>query len=151
MIKKTKNILLGVGNCLRSDDGAGSFIAQHFHHHHWIALDGKSAPENFTSSIKKIQPQLLVIIDSAQMNLKAGSLRRIPINKIVDLQLSTHSMPLHLLIEYLAPHCQQIMLIGIQPLSMQISENLSEPVLKGSNLLMDLLKKNQIKIIPILQ
>jgi len=145
IIKKTKNILLGVGNCLRSDDGAGSFIAQHFHHHHWITIDGGSAPENVTSVIKKIKPSLLIIVDASQMNLNAGSFRIIPLEKIISLQLSTHSLPLHLLMEYLTPYCQKLILIGIQPLSTQIGENLSEPVLKGCYFLIDLFKKNRIE------
>lgn len=147
LIQKSKNVLLGIGNCLRGDDGAGSFVVNHFNHQDWITLDAQSAPENFTSKIRQIQPQLLVIVDSAQMNLRAGSLRIIPFNKIVSLQLSTHSMPLHLLIEHLAPYCQEIMLIGIQPLSMRLNENLSESVLKASNLLIDLLKNNQLETI----
>ncbi len=145
MIKEPKNVLLGIGNRLRGDDGAGSFIAQHFHHHQWIAVDGKSAPENVTSIIKKNQPQLLLIVDAAQMNLNAGCFRVIPFEKITALQLSTHSMPLDYLIKYLNSYCQKIILIGIQPFSTQIGENLSEPVLKGCYLLIDLLKKNRIE------
>ena len=147
LIQKSKNVLLGIGNPLRGDDGAGSFIANHFHHQGWISLDGKSAPENFTSIIRKIQPQLLVIIDSTQMNLRAGSIRIIPTHKIVSLQLSTHSLPLHLLMEYLAPYCQETLFIGIQPLSLQIGEHLSEPVLAASKVLIDLLAKNQLETI----
>ena len=145
MAKQPKNILLGTGNPIRRDDGAGSFIAQNFQHCSWISLDGKSAPENFTSSIKKIHPQLLVIVDIAWMNLEAGNIRIIPYDKIVSLQLSTHSMPLHFLIEYLRPYCQKVIMIGIQPLSTQIGENLSKPVLKSCYIIINLLKENRIE------
>ncbi len=145
MKKEYKNVLLGIGNRLRCDDGAGSFIAQHFHHHHWIAIDGGSAPENITSVIKKIKPGLLVIIDTSQMNIDVGSFRIIPFEKIISLQLSTHSMPLNFLIEYLTPYCQKIILIGIQPLSTELGENLSEPVLKGCHRLIKLLKENRVE------
>ncbi len=145
MKKESKNILLGVGNCLRCDDGAGSFVAQHFHHHHWISLDGKSAPENVTSIIEKIKPQLLVIIDTAQLNLDAGHFRIIPLEKIASLQLSTHSLPLHYLIEYLTPYCQKIIFVGIQPLLLQKGETMSPPVLKGCYKLIDRLQQNQIE------
>ncbi len=145
MKKESKNVLLGIGNRLRGDDGAGSFIAQYFHHHHWITVDGGSVPENVTSVIKKIKPQLLVIVDASRMNIDAGSFRIIPFKKIISLQLSTHAMPLNFLIEYLTPYCQRLILIGIQPLSTQLGENLSEPVLKGCRLLVDLLKKNRIE------
>jgi hydrogenase 3 maturation protease len=145
----SKNCLLGIGNSLRSDDGAGSFLAQHFNHHNWMVIDGKSAPENYTSVIKNIHPELLVIIDAVEMNLIAGSIRIIPVEKIISLQLSTHYLSLSYLIEYLAPDCHKIILIGIQPLSTEMSENLSKPVLKACYQLINLLKKNQLKAIPI--
>jgi hydrogenase 3 maturation protease len=144
MTKQSTNILLGIGNPLRGDDGAGSFIAQNFRHCCWISLDGKSAPENFTSSIKKIQPKLLVIVDAAWMNLDAGNFQIIPYDKIISLQLTTHSMPIHFLIEYLVPYCQKVMLIGIQPLSTKLGESLSKPVLESCYLIMNLLKENRI-------
>lgn len=150
MPKKSKNFLLGIGNTLRGDDGAGSFVAQHFQHRHWIVIDGKSAPENFTSIFKNSHPKLLIIVDAAEMNLAAGSIRLIPLDKVVNLQLSTHSISLSYLIQYLTPYCQEIILIGIQPLSTRIGESLSEPVLKACYLLIDLLKKNQLKSIPTL-
>ncbi len=146
-----KNCFLGIGNPLKSDDGAGSFIAQHFKHKNWKVIDGKTAPENFTSVIKNIHPELLVIADSAEMNLSVGSLRIIPSEKIVSLQLSTHYLSLVYLIEYLSSYCQEIILIGIQPLSTVLGETLSKPVLKACYQLMDLLQKNQLKDIPILR
>jgi len=147
---KSKKVLVGVGNNLRSDDGAGSFIAQKFKCSSWLALDGKTAPENITSAIKKIKPKLLVIVDATQMNLDAGSLRIIPLEKIISLNISTHSMPLYFLIEYLKPYCQKIILIGIQPVSTQIGDSISKPVLKSCYSLIELLKDNRIEEIKIL-
>lgn len=142
--------LLGIGHPLRSDDGAGSFIAQHFKDKNWVVADGKSAPENFTSVIKKSRPELLVIVDSVEMGLTAGSIRRIPLEKIVSFQLSTHYLSLSYLIEFLSPHCRKIMLIGIQPLSIEMGEKLSKPVLEACYLVMDLLKNRQFNDITVL-
>ena len=138
-----KYFLLGIGHPLRSDDGAGSFIAQHFKDKDWVVVDGKSAPENFISVIKKSRPELLVIVDSVEMNLTAGSIRKIPLQKIVSFQLSTHYLSLSYLIDYVSPYCQNIMLIGIQPLSIKMGEKLSKPVLDACYLVMDLLKNRQ--------
>ena len=38
MISK-KNILMGVGNVLKGDDGIGSIIAKSFTHQDWLSLD----------------------------------------------------------------------------------------------------------------
>ncbi len=146
----SKNFLLGIGHPLRSDDGAGSFIAQHFKDKDWITADGKSAPENFTSVIKKSRPELLVIVDSVEMNLSPGDIRIIPLEKIVSLYLSTHYLSLSYLIEYLSPYCREIILIGIEPLSIEMGEKISEPVLEACYLVMDLLKSKQFNNIPVL-
>jgi len=84
------------------------------------------------------------------MNLDAGSLRIIPLEKIISLNISTHSMPLYFLIEYLKPYCQKIILIGIQPVSTQIGDSISKPVLKSCYSLIELLKDNRIEEIKIL-
>ena len=144
------NVILGIGNSMRGDDGAGSFVANNFKHPQWITIDGKSAPENFTSIIKRIKPQLLIIIDAAWMGINAGDFILIPPNKIISLQLSTHSMPISFLIEYLSPYCSKIIMIGIQPLNTQLNENLSKPVLNGCRLLIEHLKNNRLENLKIL-
>ena len=116
----SKNYLLGIGNPLRTDDGAGSFVAQHFQHHDWMVSDGRTAPENYTSVIKKIRPDLLVIIDAVEMNLAAGTIK-ISLRENCFFQFSTHYLPLSYLVEYLTPYCSKILLIGIQPLSTELA------------------------------
>ena len=143
-----KNILLGVGNPFRNDDGIGPFIANHFSHPQWITIDSGLAPENYSSMIKKNRPNLLLIIDSAQMNLNPGQFRIISYAKIKTLQLSTHALPLNLLMNYLKPFCQKMILIGIQPENIKIGETISDAVLKGSKLLLQKLSENQINTVP---
>ena len=149
-LKVAKFFLLGIGHPLRSDDGAGSFIAQHFKDIDWIVVDGKSAPENFVSVIKRSSPELLVIVDSVEMNLTAGSIRIIPLKKIVSFQLSTHYLSLSYFIEYVSPYCQKIILIGIQPFSIKMGEKLSKPVLEACYLVMELLKNRRFNDITVL-
>ncbi len=147
---KSDKVLFGIGNNLRGDDGAGSFIARNFSQPDWITIDGKSAPENYTSVIKKLKPNLLIMIDSANMSLPGGIFRLIPLNKITHFQLSTHSMPLPLLIKYLTPYCKKIMLIGIQPINAKLGEPLSKPVLDGCHKIIKKIKENKINDIPII-
>lgn len=138
-------VLLGIGNPLRNDDAAGSYVAQNFHHQYWVIIDGKTAPENFSSVIKKINPALLIIVDAAEIGIDPGDFRIIPDDRISELQLSTHSMPLHYFIEYLKPYCQEIVLIGIQPQNTQIGEIISQPVLSGCHALIQILLNNDVK------
>ena len=49
-------MLLGIGNRLRSDDGAGSLLAERLQDSEWHAIDGADIPENFTGIIKRENP-----------------------------------------------------------------------------------------------
>lgn len=109
------NILMGVGNELRGDDGVGSYIAQRFEAKNWKAIDCSTVPENYAAVVKRDQPELVVIVDATDMNLPPGEMRIIPKEKIPELVLSSHSMPLSLLMDHLEPHCKKVVLIGIQP------------------------------------
>ena len=114
-MNSNKNILMGVGNILRGDDGIGSIIAKSFKDNDWLSLDCGVAPENYTSIIKKNSPELLIILDVVEMDLKPGELRIINSKKIAALHLTTHSMPLSFLITYLKDYVEKIIFIGIQP------------------------------------
>jgi hydrogenase 3 maturation protease len=78
-----KNILMGIGNTLRGDDGIGSIIARSFKDRDWLSMDCGVVPENFTSIIKKNRPDLVVLIDAVEMDLKSGEFRTISPDRII--------------------------------------------------------------------
>lgn len=109
------NVLMGIGNSLNGDDGIGPWVAQNFHHENWRTIDCGTVPENFTGPVKKWSPDLLVMVDAADMNLPPGEIRRIPPERISAVHLSTHALPLSLLICHLQDAIQRMVLVGIQP------------------------------------
>jgi len=135
-----KNILMGVGNILRGDDGIGSIIAKTFKDDDWLSLDCGVIPENYTSIIKKNKPRLLVILDVVEMDLKPGNLRIISPDKISALHLTTHSMPLSFLISYLKEYTEKIIFIGIQPKTIDFSDSISPEVLISKDAVLKILK-----------
>jgi len=137
-----KNILIGVGNILRGDDGIGSLIAKSFEANDWLSLDCGVVPENYTSIVKKNKPENLVIIDAVEMDLNPGEIRIIPPEKIAALHLTTHSMPLSFLITYLKEYTQKIIFIGIQPKIIDFSNSISSEVLASKKTIINLLKNN---------
>jgi hydrogenase 3 maturation protease len=144
-----KNILLGIGNRLRSDDGAGSYTAGRFSRDGWLSIDGADIPENYTGIIKKERPALLVIVDACDLGEPAGTLRRVPLYLLSqDSGFNTHSAPLAMLIDYLKPHTGEILFIGIQPGSTGFGEELSEAVTTGVELLIKYLHSGEIMKIP---
>ena len=142
-----KYILMGIGNTLRGDDGIGSIIAQNFKDYDWLSIDCGVIPENFTSTIKKNKPNLVVLIDAVEMDLKSGEFRIISPDRISALHLTTHSMPLSFLISYLKEYTQELIFIGIQPEVIDYSNSLSPNVLKSSEKIIKILKDKKFKLL----
>lgn len=138
-------MLMGLGNICRGDDGIGSFIAQNFQSDDWLVLDCGTTPENFTSLVKKSQPEYLVIVDAAQMNLEPGEFRVIPSERIDKFYLTTHNIPLSLLISYLDKSVGKIILIGIQPERMEDFQRISERVQDSARNIIEILKKKKFQ------
>lgn len=145
------DILLGIGNVLRGDDGVGPYIASRLHASRWKAIDAGTSPENFTSVIRREQPQLLVLVDAALMGCRPGEFRVIPPERIEEVAMSTHRLPFSLLISYLSPVAERILFIGIEPASIKDGEGLSPAVRKGADSLLGLLGRGEIDRIPTLE
>ncbi len=142
-----KYILMGIGNILRGDDGIGSIIAQGFKDRDWLSIDCAVVPENFTSIIKKNKPDLVVLIDAVEMDLKSGEFRIISPDRISALHLTTHSMPLSFLMSYLKEYAKELIFIGIQPKIINYSCSVSPKVLESSNKIIKILKDKNFKLL----
>ncbi len=139
-------ILLGVGNTLLSDDGVGCWITNNFSSNclssdGWKAFCGETAPENFTAPIRREKPELLIIVDAAEMGLPPGSIRIIPSDQIDDTSIGTHMLPLSHLIHYLSSDIPEILFIGIQPETIEPGVGLSPAVQTAAAALINVLKK----------
>jgi hydrogenase 3 maturation protease len=114
-----KNLVLTVGNGMMGDDAAGPLLAQMLRRDpldHWDVLDGGSVPENLLHQIREISPDLVLVVDSADMDLEPGEIRRIQPEKIHDpFFITTHSLPLTYLMQSLGEFVQNVEMIGIQP------------------------------------
>lgn len=145
------NILLGVGNLMRADDGIGCYIAKKFKHKGWKSIDTGTMPENFTSLVRKESPKFVVIVDSTEMGLKSGEFRIIPKEKLSKLMLTTHAMPLSVLISYLEEFVPEVIFIGIQPKIIENKEEINPQLLVSAKNIIQILKNNQIEKIKLLE
>ncbi len=144
-----KEVVLGIGNTLKGDDGIGIYIIERIDKYleevkrgagqarftgarrKIIAINCGITPENYTSIIRKHNPDRLILVDAAEMGLTPGSYRIIPPEKIEVMHLSTHSMALSFLILYVSDLCKDIVLVGIQPERMDFGTELSN-IIRGS-------------------
>jgi hydrogenase 3 maturation protease len=145
------NILLGIGNPLNGDDGAGIYVAEQFRKEGWISLSCGTAPENFTGIIRKAHPDCLVLVDAATMGLFPGEYRVIPRHRIADVSIGTHQLPLSMLIDFLSDSAGQIVLIGIQPSLVAAGEEISPQIREGANRLVHELLFGRVDQIPVLE
>jgi hydrogenase 3 maturation protease len=111
-----KTAVMCIGNRDGGDDAVGPYIADNLSRTDTLfVLDCGTVPENFTSSVKQYSPTTLILIDATDMGLPPGTIRRIPKEKIGSMHVSTHNIPLSVLISYLEAYVDDIILIGIQP------------------------------------
>jgi hydrogenase 3 maturation protease len=136
-------LIMCIGNRDGGDDGIGPYIADTLERESQndIVIDCGTTPENYTSVIKRKKPKILILIDAAEMKLPTGAIRIIPKEKLGTMHISTHGIPLSILITYLESKVERIIVIGIQPKRM--SGTLSRTVKKSGDHLIDILKKKQ--------
>ena len=123
-----KYVLMGIGNELKGDDGIGNVIAREFKNRDWLSLPCETVPENFTGVVERERPEILVIVDAADMGLEAGEFRLVPHGKLGSAGFGTHGMPLTHLVSNLEKHAGNVMFIGIQPGNTQLGEGISPVV-----------------------
>lgn len=138
---------MGIGNILKGDDGVGIYIANKFKKERkdWLVLNCGTAPENFTSEIKREKPQYLVIVDAAELSLKPGEFRIIPKEKISSLGFGTHSMQLSQLISYLKNYAEKIIFIGIQTKNRNYGKGISNELKTSAKKIIEILKKEEFE------
>ena len=131
--------ILGVGNQFRSDDAAGVLVVRALlgrvralDTEHLLIIEAGHAPENTTGEIRRFAPDLVLIIDAAEMDETSGTVRWIPEESIDGMSASTHSLPLSMLARYLRLELDcQVILLGLQPGSNEVGERVSPEVLQA--------------------
>lgn len=129
--------ILGIGSELRGDDAAGILVARYIGRAPSVTkkqgflrvFEGATAPENLTGEIKKFKPTHLVIIDSADINEKVGVAKLIDPDKVSGFSSCTHSLPIKILVDYLAKSIGcEVAIIGIQPGRLDFASDISKEV-----------------------
>jgi hydrogenase 3 maturation protease len=128
--------VLGVGNASRGDDGAGVLAAATLKKR--LGQKGRSrlsvflgheTPENLTGEIRRFRPDLVLILDSAASGKRPGSVFLLGKKDMAVEDISSHRMPLALLVDYLEKSVGcRVKVIGLEPKSCRAGASLSAPV-----------------------
>ena len=124
--------VVGIGHELCGDDIAGLAVAQGLRPYrgdNLLVLEGGSAPENQTGSIRRFGPDLVLFVDAADLDESVGTIRWLDWHETTGLTASTHTLPIGVLAKYLASefHCH-VALIGIQPANVRFDAPLTPQV-----------------------
>jgi hydrogenase 3 maturation protease len=113
--------VLGIGHELCGDDAAGTRLAGRLKElaagdPDLLAVEAGPAPENFTGTLRRFAPDLVLLVDAALMDAEPGTVRWLDWHAADGMSASTHTLPLHLLAGYLTDDLGcQVALLGIQP------------------------------------
>jgi len=164
-----KKLILGVGNTLKGDDGVGVHVAERINEYlkeieqrsiqvkpartrtDITVIDCGTTPENYTSIIRKHNPNVVILVDAADMGLGPGDYRIIPPEKIGVMCLSTHDMPLSLFASYVSGLCGEMVLVGIQPQRIDVGATLSSAVRRGGDDVANIIIEDRLNEIMMLE
>ena len=122
---------------MRGDDGAGPLMARNLtklfkNQSELLVINAATVPENYTGLIRKETPSHIIFIDAVEMKMNPGSIKLVKYEEIAEYNISTHAMPLSFMIKYLESFTDaKILLIGIQPKNMEMSNPVSKEVKFG--------------------
>jgi len=147
-IKSSKKIcIIGIGNYDRADDYVGSAVIELLEEKNFPEniklINAGPVPEAVTATIKRFEPQYLIIVDAAQMEEEPGTIR-IFSEKNVDsaYMITPHKVSMKMYTQYLKHFLKGLktVFIGIQPKSLRYYEGMTENVKVSATVVSELLE-----------
>ena len=130
--------VLAIGSELRGDDAAGILVGRSIirrsRSRKLKVFLGETAPENLTGEIRKFKPSHIILVDTADMKERPGTVLLLkPEELSKDITFSTHKMPAEVLIEYFIKSMGAgVTFIGIQPLNIKFGTKISKSVQRSA-------------------
>lgn len=122
--------VVGIGNRLKGDDGAGpELIDRITGHSRFHCLDTGIAPENYLEKIVRIKPDTILLVDAMDFGGEAGESRLFSADQVTGGGLSSHALSLRMTCDYLQQRISaHIFILGIQPSQVNMNRPLSKAV-----------------------
>jgi len=144
-VTHSKPVIVGIGNTLRGDDGAGVEVIQRLEKRgkvHATLIDAGTVPENALGLITKASPTIIVLVDAADMNEQPGATRELAPAELDWAAFSTHAGSLELVVDFLRQETgADVRLIGIQTSVRDFGAEMSEPIDRAVDRLVNQLER----------
>ena len=123
--------VLGMGNRLWGDDGAGSVLAERLKSAQpgLAVFDGGMVPENFLEKVAVTQPDSILLVDTVDFGGTPGECRILTGEDLAHTGLTTHAGSPRILASYLEQRTgAEVSLLAIQPENTAAGALLSDAV-----------------------
>lgn len=130
-LRNSETVIVGIGNILKGDDGAGPLVCEQLKRANICAevIDAGTVPENYIQQIIKKAPRILLVIDAIDFAAPPGTIRIFEPEQLSSHVISTHSLSPRLFVDMV---CRDISIdvyfVGIQPAQIQLGQSISQQV-----------------------
>lgn len=130
-----KDIVLTAGSVLRGDDAAGPYLSKLMEDRPipgWATIDGGQTPEDDIVTVRRARPNRFILVDAAAMGLPVGTVCKVEPEEVsTNYLMTTHTLPMSLVLSEIADSCDDVLFVGVQPQSTEFFDPLSPQVLKA--------------------
>jgi hydrogenase 3 maturation protease len=125
-----KTIILGIGNPMRGDDGAGPALIERLQGKVSATLiDAGEVPENYLGPIESAAPEVVLIVDAADLKASPGDVALIELDQLAQTGISTHNASLGLFASVVQRLTgADILVLAVQPEVNSFGAGISEEV-----------------------
>ena len=119
-------LFVGIGNVLRTDDGAGVYISERItERNHIKTLTVEVSIENYIQKINSYNADNIILIDSVNFQREPGFYSLLPVSELLDFTTNTHNISLKNISEFFSGN---VRILGIQPETIKFGEGLTASV-----------------------
>jgi hydrogenase 3 maturation protease len=135
--------VMGIGNEMMGDDAAGALVARELNQlriqnseFRIQVYETSTTPENFNGAIRKLGPDLVVMVDAADLNQEPGRVAFLDIKQMHTMMHSTHTLPLSFLAGYLEQMgTAKVIALGIQAGHIRLDQPMTREVAESVKLI----------------
>lgn len=144
-VLKKKTVIVGIGNTLKGDDAFGPLLIERLSGKiDAVCIDAGTAPENYAGKITKENPDTVLLVDAADLDLAPGEYDILRKDELLKSGFTTHDLSPVMFIEFLEGGCDsEIYMLGVQPERVGFGEEVTESVKEALNEIENLIMEVQ--------
>ena len=134
-LRGSKTLIVGIGNKLKGDDGAGPVVCEELQQAGIKAeiIDAGTVPENYIQRIIKKAPRSLLIIDAIDFQAPPGTIEIFKPQQINSTVISTHTLSPRLFADMVSRNIKvDVYFVGIQPAHTRLGDSMSPQVCQAA-------------------